>query len=106
VKDSGQAIQEVLAQQGYLKNPAKRMKRWHCLSLPTNSSGPHLKRWAGDQRRTSIPAAGAEEYVRRGELSLADVLTAVSGEIEEEFGEGKGISFAMLSLHVSFIHLD
>lgn len=99
-KDSGQAIQEVLAQQGLFEESSKEAEALALFIVANNRSakriGAAFKKMAqkiNDELLHQQQALG--DMFGGGELTLTDVLTAVSGEIEEEFGEGKGMNFAM-----------
>ncbi|PPC61336.1 hypothetical protein C1Y41_19095 [Pantoea sp. ICBG 1758] len=99
-KDSGQAIQEVLAQQGLFEEASIEAEALALFIVANNRSakriGAAFKKMAqkiNDELLHQQQALG--DMFGGGELTLNDVLTAVSGEIEEEFGEGKGLNFAM-----------
>lgn len=99
-KDSGQAIQEVLAQQGLFEESSKEAEALALFIVANNRSakriGAAFKKMAqkiNDELLHQQQALG--DMFGGGELTLTDVLTAVSGEIEEEFGEGKGMNFAI-----------
>jgi len=99
-KDSGQAIHEVLAQQGLFEESSKEAEALALFIVANNRSakriGAAFKKMAqkiNDELLHQQQALG--DMFGGGELTLTDVLTAVSGEIEEEFGEGKGMNFAM-----------
>jgi len=99
-KDSGQAIQEVLAQQGLFEEASKEAEALALFIVANNRSA----KWIGAAFKKMAQKINDEllhqqqtlgDMFGGGELTLNDVLTAVSGEIEEEFGEGKGLNFAM-----------
>lgn len=99
-KDSGQALEEVISQRGLFgdsspeaealaifivsnNRSAKRMgAAFKLLASKINSELTHQQQALGDM-------------FGGGEVDLRSVLTAVSAEMEQEFGEGKGLDFSM-----------
>lgn len=99
-KDSGQALEEVIAQQGLFEETSKEAEALALFIVANNRSakrmGAAFKKMAqkiNDELTHQQQALG--DMFGGGNLSLNDVLTAVSAEIEAEYGEGKGLNFAM-----------
>lgn len=99
-KDTGQAIEEAIAQQGLFEETSKEAQALALFIVSNNRSakriGAAFKKLAQKINAELLHQQQAMgDMFGGGELSLADVLGAVSNEIEEEFGEGKGLNFAM-----------
>lgn len=99
-KDTGQAIEEAIAQQGLFEETSKEAEALALFIVSNNRSakriGAAFKKLAQKINAELLHQQQAMgDMFGGGELSLADVLGAVSNEIEEEFGEGKGLNFAM-----------
>ncbi|MDT7197906.1 hypothetical protein RQL61_26690 [Citrobacter freundii] len=99
-KDSGQAIEEVIAQQGLFEDTSKEAEALALFIVANSRSskriGAAFKKMAqkiNDELIHQQQALG--DMFGGGSLSLVDVLSSVSTEIEDEFGEGKGLNFAM-----------
>lgn len=99
-KDNGQHIQEVIAQRGLFGESSPESEALALFIVSNNRSpkriGAAFKKMAqkiNDELIHQQQAMG--DMFGGGDVSLGGVLTAVSDEIEVEFGEGKGINFAM-----------
>lgn len=99
-KDSGQAIEEAIAQQGLFEETSKEAEALALFIVSNNRSAKRMGRAfkilaqkINDELTHQQQALG--DMFGGGDLTLVDVLSAVSREIEEEFGEGKGLNFAM-----------
>lgn len=99
-KDSGQALEEVIAQQGLFEETSKEAEALALFIVANNRSakrmGAAFKKMA---QKINVELTHQQQALGDmfggGDLTLVDVLSAVSREIEEEFGEGKGLNFAM-----------
>ncbi|WP_327062146.1 hypothetical protein [Leclercia adecarboxylata] len=99
-KDSGQALEEVIAQQGLFEETSKEAEALALFIVSNNRSakrmGAAFKKMA---QKINVELTHQQQALGDmfggGDLTLVDVLSAVSREIEEEFGEGKGLNFAM-----------
>lgn len=110
-KDSGQALEEVIAQQGLFEETSKEAEALALFIVANNRSakrmGAAFKKMAkkiNSELTHQQQALG--DMFGGGDLSLVDVLNAVSLEIEEEFGEGKGLNFAMFESMIVARNID
>jgi len=99
-KDSGQAIEEAIAQQGLFEETSKEAEALALFIVANNRSakriGAAFKKLAQKiNAELTHQQQALGDMFGGGDLLLVDVLSAVSREIEEEFGEGKGLNFAM-----------
>ena len=99
-KDSGQAIEEVIAQQGLFEETSKEAEALALFIVSNNRSpkrmGAAFKKMAQKiNTELTHQQQALGDMFGGGDLTLVDVLSAVSREIEDEFGEGKGLNFAM-----------
>lgn len=99
-KDSGQAIEEVIAQQGLFQETSKEAEALAMFIVSNNRSakrmGAALNLLAGKINGEIIHQQQAVGDMFGGvPVDLKSILTEVSAQIEAEFGEGKGINFAM-----------
>lgn len=99
-KDNGQALEEVIAQRGLFGDSTPETEALALFIVTNNRSakrmGAAFKKLAqkiNDELTHQQQALG--DMFGGGEVDLRSVLTAVSQEIEAEFGEGKGLNFAM-----------
>lgn len=99
-KDNGQALEEVIAQRGLFGDSTPEAEALALFIVTNNRSakrmGAAFKKLAqkiNDELTHQQQALG--DMFGGGEVDLRSVLTAVSQEIETEFGEGKGLNFAM-----------
>ncbi|WP_312329822.1 hypothetical protein [Atlantibacter hermannii] len=110
-KDSGQALEEVIAQQGLFEETSKEAEALALFIVANNRSakriGAAFKKMAkkiNSELTHQQQALG--DMFGGGDLSLVDVLNAVSLEIENEFGEGKGLNFAMFESVIDARNID
>ncbi|KZR47710.1 hypothetical protein A3N68_12880 [Enterobacter asburiae] len=99
-KDNGQALEEVIAQQGLFEETSKEAEALALFIVSNNRSakriGAAFKKMAQKiNAELTHQQQALGDMFGGGSLSLNDVLTAVSAEIEAEFGEGKRLNFAM-----------
>ncbi|HBT4785577.1 TPA: hypothetical protein MB364_000880 [Klebsiella variicola subsp. variicola] len=99
-KDNGQAVEEVIAQRGLFGDSTPEAEALALFIVANNRSakrmGAAFKKLAqkiNDELIHQQQALG--DMFGGGEVDLRSVLTAVSDEIEAEYGEGKGLNFAM-----------
>lgn len=99
-KDNGQAVEEVIAQCGLFGDSTPEAEALALFIVANNRSakrmGAAFKKLAqkiNDELIHQQQALG--DMFGGGEVDLRSILTAVSDEIEAEFGEGKGLNFAM-----------
>ncbi|EPZ8727729.1 hypothetical protein ACXX7I_003996 [Enterobacter hormaechei] len=99
-KDNGQALEEVIAQRGLFGDSTPEAEALALFIVTNNRSakrmGAAFKKLAqkiNDELTHQQQALG--DMFGGGGVDLRSVLTAVSQEIESEFGEGKGLNFAM-----------
>jgi hypothetical protein len=99
-KDNGQALEEVIAQRGLFGDSSPEAEALALFIVSNNRSakrmGAAFKLLASkinDELTHQQQALG--DMFGGGEVDLRGVLTSVSAEMEQEFGEGKGLDFSM-----------
>lgn len=99
-KDNGQAVEEVIAQRGLFGDSTPEAEALALFIVANNRSakrmGAAFKKMAqkiNDELTHKQQALG--DMFGGGDVDLRCILSAVSDEIEGEFGEGKGLNFAM-----------
>lgn len=99
-KDNGQAVEEVIAQRGLFGDSTPEAEALALFIVANNRSakrmGAAFKKMAqkiNDELTHKQQALG--DMFGGGDVDLRRILSAVSDEIEGEFGEGKGLNFAM-----------
>lgn len=99
-KDNGQALEEVIAQRGLFGDSSPEAEALALFIVSNNRSakrmGAAFKLLASkinDELTHQQQALG--DMFGGGEVDLRSVLTSVSTEMEQEFGEGKGLDFSM-----------
>lgn len=99
-KDNGQAVEEVIAQRGLFGDSSPEAEALAMFIVANNRSAKRM----GAAFKSLAKRINAElthqqqalgDMFGGGEVDLRSILTAVSGELEGEFGEGKGLDFAM-----------
>lgn len=98
-KDNGQAVEEVIAQRGLFGDSTPEAEALALFIVANNRSakrmGAAFKKMAqkiNDELTHKQQALG--DMFGGGDVDLRRILSAVSDEIEGEFGEGKGLNFA------------
>jgi hypothetical protein len=98
-KDNGQAVEEVIAQRGLFGDSSPEAEALAMFIISNNRSakrmGVAFKKLAqkiNDELLHQQQALG--DMFGGGDVDLRTVLTAVSSEIEAEFGEGKGLNLS------------
>lgn len=99
-KDNGQAVEEVIAQRGLFGDSTPEAEALALFIVANNRSakrmGAAFKKMAQKINDELIHKQQALGDMFGGEeVDLRSILSVVSDEIEAEFGEGKGLNFAM-----------
>ncbi|WP_168174369.1 hypothetical protein [Tatumella sp. OPLPL6] len=99
-KDNGQAIEEVIAQRGLFEESTKEAESLALFIVSNNRSAKRMG------AAFKLLASKINEEITHQQQAIGDmfgqvpvdlksILSAVSAQIEDEFGEGKGLNFAM-----------
>lgn len=99
-KDNGQALEEVIAQRGLFGDSSPEAEALAMFIVSNNRSAKRM----GAAFKLLASKINAElthqqqalgDMFGGGEVDLRSVLTSVSAEMEQEFGEGRGLDFSM-----------